>query len=311
MIWEEILTGYSINWSGCWISNIFFNTIKKQNKKEEVLKTFEPVWKKENPQDLSQESLQSKPWRWNVPSGTALWSVGYCCLGDFVSKAPPESPMFTGPAFFCHRYQLTCNLRLSCSLGPYLHCGSLLCTYVFVYEWKCKWRTNKDLISLVILGKHVRRDLKETPGSQLFISHVRKLKASEPQVFSLKFRSHLVTELPLKTRLSNSVRQSEWTFSRSGYCLSYVFVFIRRFFRNRARNSSTSWLLSPSASPVRWLSSSRPRKPWKVGRTLAPSEYSELSTGSVQRTEQRNRTASPGPRETVRYFFFFFLNKWE
>lgn len=104
--------------------------------------------------------------------------------------------------------------------------------------------------------------------------------------------------------------------SQSGLSLAVATVFLTclsssvRFFRNRARNSSTSWLLSPSASPARWLSSSRPRKPWKVGRTLAPSEVSELSTGSVQQTEQRNRTASPGPRETVRYFFFF-LNKWE
>lgn len=52
-------------------------------------------------------------------------------------------------------------------------------------------RTNKNFISLVILGKYVRIDLRKTPGSQLFFSHVRKLKASASYVFSPKFLKSL------------------------------------------------------------------------------------------------------------------------
>lgn len=181
-----------------------------------------------------------------------------------------------------------------------------------MYKWKCKQRMNKDFLSLMIIGKCVRRDHKETSGSQLFFPHMRRLNPSEPSVFSPKIRSHLMTELQLKTRMCNSVSTSKSVLS---VAMAAIFLMrlssCNRFFRNQAQNSSTSWLLSPSALREPWPSSSRLRKPWKVGRIL--SCRGNTSTGNWAETRRSQPRPFLGKCNQKEYseVLFFFLSKWE
>lgn len=151
-------------------------------------------------------------------------------------------------------------------------------------------RTAKNFISLMILGKYVRRTL----GKSLLPSF-SFLTWGKPKVLGVspKFLKSLRDRVATSNQgVQLCIHQQEWASCHNGRYLPYMsdVFFTHRFFRNQPQNSSTSWLLSPSAWLAPWPSSSRQQRPWKVGWILT---YHPVRQPG-QPTEQRGCAANTG-----------------
>lgn len=189
-------------------------------------------------------------------------------LGDFSL----QDPTWVTHVFWPHICFVT-STRWPVALGFHVHSEhpfTLGNFHVCRFVLGTTKRTTKNFISLRILGKYVRKTLGKSLLPNFSFLTWGNWKPVSLGSFPLSFWSHSGRVATSNQGVQLCTRRQEWASCHNGCHLPYVsdVFFTHRFFRNQPQNSSTSWLLSPSAWLAPWPSSSRQQRPWKVGWIL-------------------------------------------